>query len=536
MVNFGSIRWSLLKYSDFENWFIGDERSRNKDDNIIKSQWRYKTFIHNNLTEKVNEFISGELDKFLQKNAKNTKLKWRLTEFIDNIEKNKIDDGLNRNIDNKIKNKNIYQMEKWPRYSKDRNYMRFFSWASTEINDQTVNIYTKLWEDEPVKYDFKMHITGKNNIAVDIKIDWQKEPIRLSSWEPTALVRRVLREQRIKYWKVRAHIWYNIYKAMVQLAKEKDFSLQYRGDDWKTNFIDLDWNNVIIRKVKKLATLDRDDDIIRFEQQKFENSNKFWWSSDNSLEKWLMEIWMHFNYAMNEIHRQYRDWTERRVLWIIGSRNRMYLPTSFWLSPIKKLLNMRNSTNFDFDTTVDSNWKSVDIKFAKNKFTINMDGLKKPIESRDLWKILNKKQKKNRIFDGMERDIVEWIYAALIDKLRENWKIANTDFWAMDNLSWNMYVLNKDGMFGMIPKEDLEKQWTPMTWTDRSWLGSWSRYRKDFWVLNHERLDKNSLIWFEKWSTQERELMKNPFIMQRFVKAMNRRMWILECTRSIFIT
>ena len=73
----------------------------------------------------------------------------------------------------------------------------------------------------------------------------------------------------------------------------------------------------------------------------------------------------------------------------------MYLPTSFWLSPIKKLLNMRNSTNFDFDTTVDTNWKSVDIKFAKNKFTINMDGLKKPIESRDLWKILNKKQKKN---------------------------------------------------------------------------------------------------------------------------------------------
>lgn len=213
----------------------------------------------------------------------------------------------------------------------------------------------------------------------------------------------------------------------------------------------------------------------------------------------------------------------------------MRLPTVFWLSPIKKLLNMRNSTNFDFDTTVNSNWKSVDIKFTRNKFTINMEWLKKPIKSRDLWRILNKKQKWSRVFDGMERDIVEWIYVALIDKLRENWKIANTDFWAMDNDSWNMYVLNKDGMFGMIPKEDLENQWTPMTWTDSWLLGSWSRYRKDFWVLSRERLDKNSLTWFEKWSTQEREIMKNPFIMQRFVKAMNRRMWLGENIRSIFV-
>ena len=286
--------------------------------------------------------------------------------------------------------------------------------------------------------------------------------------------------------------------------------------------------------MKDLTTLDRDDDTIVFEQQKFENSNQFWWT-DNSLEEWLMEIWKHLNYAMNEIHRQYRDWTERRVLWIINSRNRMRLPTVFWLSPIKKLLNMRNSTNFDFDTTVNSNWKSVDIKFARNKFTINMEWLKKPIKSRDLWRILNKKQKWSRVFDGMERDIVEWIYVALIDKLRENWKIANTDFWAMDNDSWNMYVLNKDGMFGMIPKEDLENQWTPMTWTDSWLLGSWSRYRKDFWVLSRERLDKNSLTWFEKWSTQEREIMKNPFIMQRFVKAMNRRMWLGENIRSIFV-
>ena len=65
-----------------------------------------------------------------------------------------------------------------------------------------------------------------------------------------------------------------------------------------------------------------------------------------------------------------------------------------------------------------------------------MAWLDKPIESKDLWKILNKRQKGIRIFDGIERDIVEWVYVALIAKLRENTKIANTDFWVMDNITW----------------------------------------------------------------------------------------------------
>jgi hypothetical protein len=66
----------------------------------------------------------------------------------------------------------------------------------------------------------------------------------------------------------------------------------------------------------------------------------------------------------------------------------MTLPTSFFLSPIKKILNFRTTTNFDFSTTVQSNGKSVSIDFKKNKFTLNIDGLKKPISSRTLGKLL----------------------------------------------------------------------------------------------------------------------------------------------------
>lgn len=542
IIDFSGIFWTPLVYSTFKNWFTSDKRAWNKDISVIKP-WKYEAFIHNNLEQKVNEFISSVLDSNLQ--TKEIKIKWELTKFIDRIEKNKLDDDLNKKVWLGISGtsgKKLYEMEKWPRspfHARDNNYMRFFSWSSTEVKNQKVNIYTKAWESEPVKYGLKMDISWKNNISVEIKIDWLKEPIRLSSWEPTALVRRILREQKIKYWKVRAHIWYNIYKAMIQLAKEKKFSLQYREKTW-TRFIDLDWDNIIVKKIKNLTTENSEDDVLIFNQEKFENTNEFGWLLNNSLERWLLEIWKHFNYAMNQAHRQYRRWVERRLLWMINSRSRMKLPTSFWLSPIKKLLNMRNTTNFDFETSINSKGKIINVVFAKNKFIVDMDWLDKPLESRDLWKILNKRQNKSRIFDWMERDIVEWIYSAMIDSLRQNAKVANTDFWVIDEVTWNMLVLDKDWRFWMVPKEDLDtKTWpgTPMTWTrEKKIFGmtiKWSRNRKKFWTLNHGRLDKTSLTWFERGSLEEKELLRNPLLMQRLIRAMNRRMWLFESLRSM---
>ena len=106
----------------------------------------------------------------------------------------------------------------------------------------------------------------------------------------------------------------------------------------------------------------------------------------------------------------------------------MTLPTSFWLSPIKKLINLRTTTKFDFSTTAQANGKSVNIEFKNNKFTLNMAGLKKPISSRTLGKLLRHREGGIRIFDGMERDICGKVYEELIKKMRENSKIARTNF------------------------------------------------------------------------------------------------------------
>jgi len=70
----------------------------------------------------------------------------------------------------------------------------------------------------------------------------------------------------------------------------------------------------------------------------------------------------------------------------------MTLPTSFWLSPIKKIMNLGTTTKFDFSTTAESNGKNVNIEFKNNKFTLNMTGMKKPISSRTLGKLLRHRE------------------------------------------------------------------------------------------------------------------------------------------------
>jgi hypothetical protein len=57
---------------------------------------------------------------------------------------------------------------------------------------------------------------------------------------------------------------------------------------------------------------------------------------------------------MNLYHKNYRKATERRILGLFQSPSRPTLPTCFWLSPIKKILNCgkKTTTNFDFDAPI----------------------------------------------------------------------------------------------------------------------------------------------------------------------------------------
>ena len=521
------------RYNKMKARFIHGNRPRNSDKSVISSASAYKTYIHSHLDEKCDEYILTTLQTYLQEDARNTALKAELSKFLQEIDNNKLDnDHVNTDIHRDLNHKK-YKMKKGPAslfHPRDVNYMRFLSGSSTSLKNQKVNIYSNIDNPEPVEYDMNLSVSWKNNIEVEIKIKWTDEVIKQKSSQPATLVRKIMREQRIKHGKVRAHIWFNIYKSVIRMAQDKNISLTYRGMEWKMRWnrlhksqetrkiiLDSGWN-IVIKQINNLTSTDTEKDIFVFDQNSFLNVNEFDAGQTNwRLREWLETLWYHFNMAMNHLHKQYRKATERRVCKILYSRNTMWLPTCFWLSPIKKILNAKTVTDFDFSTTVNSNWKNIKIDFQKSKFTINMDWLKKPLKWRDLWRILNHREWKVRVFDGMERDIVEWVYSSLVDNLRKNAKIARTNFWVRDDITWNMYVLDEDGKFWVIAKEDFKwknKVKNPIKWRFRG--------RKKSWTLKKKRLDEVSWRPLEEW--EKKELLKNPFLMQKFVKAMNRRM------------
>ncbi len=527
---------NLNSYNHFRDWFTHDDRDWNKDIKI-KTRRKYNDFIHNNLETKSTEYINSQLDSDLIDNMNTNRfLKSELTTFFDRIRNNREDDNVHSVIDNDLDDKN-HKMKKWPRsllYPRDKNYMRFFSWSSKRLDNQEVDISTNsepedLNNKEPVKYNITTSVSWRNKIQAEIEIEWEKKKLQFKAWEPSALVHKIMRDHRIKYGKVRAHIAYNIYKSIIQIAKDKDLSLRYRQDNEHMRLLDIDENENIVLKNEDAWTnrggSNKADTQILFDQQLFKNTNDFNTPGYNwSLRHGIENISYHFNLAMNQVHRQYRRAVKRRLLWLVHSPSRPKLPSSIRLSPIKKILNYRTNTNFDFSTTIDSNWKQISVNFRKNKYTINMEWLKKSISWRDLWKLLCKRQWRKRVFDGMDRDIAEWIYSALMEKLRTNSKIARSNFGAIDDITWNLYILDSDGQFGMITKEQLDTEKNPVHW----WLFS----RKQYWVINKNKLDKSGYqILDEK---QKAEMMKNPFLMQRIMKAANTRMWFFESTRAIF--
>jgi hypothetical protein len=109
------------------------------------------------------------------------------------------------------------------------------------------------------------------------------------------------------------------------------------------------------------------------------------------------------------------------------------------------------------------------------------------------------------------------------EMLRKNRKIARTSFGVKDSLTWKLYVFDKNGRFWYISQEDLKKSgWHVMR-------GIISRFKKS-WSLKDKNLfwnDKINYNLIADGSFEEKELLENPMLMQKFLKAMNRRMDII---------
>ena len=530
---------SFNDFTMFKEWFANDNRARNKDSKNTKSVSIYKQYLHDHFRWESINYFGYKLDELLQADPNtDTFLKAQLSNYLIELESNKREDpALRTKVENILKSddvkmkkdKGIWQWWKVLKFEpirkKDNNYMRFFSWSSKEITNQTVDL-----ESGQLKYDMKIDVSKGNKIWVEIKIDGQ-EPITLQSWDydPTTLARRILREPSISSTKARIHMVYSLYKGLLQICKDKDIKLEYfdNKSPWAMHEITLASNWDIVLNTVKYGTTPpyKIDKEILFDEKLFHNLNQFKSSKrHNSLQEWIQQIALHFSHAMNHIHDNYRKSIKRGISRWLQRWGKTNLPVSFWSSPIRKLVNKctKNATNFEFTTSVGT----TQIDFKDNKFTVTTPDSPKPIVSKSLWKILNTRVHKRRIFDWVERDIVEAVYSNLIKKMRENTKVARTHFWVVDDLTGHVYVIDPSWHFGRINRDAIN-------WKN---LFNFNGRGEDNWVISEKLLRWDGINpWYtyhRLTASEEKELLKNPLLMQWFIKAMNRRMWIMESIRA----
>lgn len=539
---------NLANMNNFDNGTLSfleritsDKHESNKPE-FTKNAIAYRDYIHNNLEEQIKKYFEWRFDEVFSKNTDgNTYLKSQLTNYLSDIEHQKVDNDVHQDVLWDIDA--VDEMENRRRMSVDLNGRtygigrrdvapsRFLVGSNLDINNQTVNITTNnrpedLNNPEPVKYDMHMEVSGKQQILVNIKIDKQKE-IKLKAGDRTAMVKTILKCEAIQHGKVRAHVVYNLVKWFIQTCKKKDISLTYR-DPWTGDMmiIKMDGDNIVLEQQDNQANHGgtyRRNTTVLFDHQYFENTNTFDSTRGNEnrrLRVGIDKLMGHFNFAMNELHYQYRQASERKWMGLRRWETRMTLPTSFFLSPIKKILNIGKTTNFDFSTTVQSNGKNISVEFVKNKFTFNMDGLKKPISSRTLGKLLRYRVWWVRIFDGMERDISGKIYEEVVKKMRENTKVARTNFWVKDYITGRTYILDSDGQIWYLSAEQAAE--------DQNMIRKGRLNGREYGVVNNPPAGRTMCD-----ESETREVMKNPFLMGRLIKTMNNRMGIISGTRSL---
>lgn len=523
------------KFDTFLTRITGDKHESNKPE-FTRNASAYRDYIHNNLEEQIKKYFERRLDQIFSESPEgNTYLKTQLTKFLTDIEGKRNDDEKNsgKTIDKAVENdindkKNDKINDLMKKYKRrkilgiafgrqDVSYMRFFNGASHEVKDQTVDIATNtkvedLKNPEPVKYDLKTDIMGKNQMSVTITFPdkdkrYPRKEITLKQGEIATLSKKILNCREISDFKVRTHIVYNMLVSMIKIAAKKNLSLRYRDpNDPKATK-----QREIIMDDKNIVLYERDDTgakrtvVTLFDYESFVNTNTFHGRKDStSLQTAIDGLMEHFNYAMNEYHEQYRTATKWSLLKTKVSAN------SFWTSPLKTIMNLRTIRTFDFTANVTSEdgKKNVDISFEKNVITLKMGEIE--LKGKNLGKMLEYRKNKVRVFDGVERNIVFAMYDELIKKLRENSKINRSNFGVRDTVTKNIYIMDEDGQLGIVSPED---------------TGDILK-KKDAGIISKQDLDDADARGGRRICTAEetKEVFMNPCIMGQMIKMMNKRM------------
>ncbi|MEI6426159.1 MAG: hypothetical protein WCO66_02280 [Candidatus Absconditabacteria bacterium] len=432
--------------------------TRNVPVQHLVNEAAFADYLTNNLDANIQEYLSRNIRTTLDNVANRNTILREFLDFQTELKNNKVDSPVDQDALGDIAGVEMDSKRWLPLLGrKDKNYMKFFSGASIDMGSQTVNL------NKEVKYGLNLKVSGKNEITASIKIGDKKEIIKKGG-DPMKLIKDILNEKSIPEGKTRLHIAYNVIAGMIQIAKNEDISLSYRDAAGHNQVIKLDGKNIILEDQDDLTNhaTGRRITTTLFDYSLFESTNSFEdpnrsgrhvLAPDNrTLRIGLERLTKHFNVAMNQVNANYDCATERKLGGLLRSNTSSDFPSSAWTSPIKKLLNCKTTTNFDFATSVSHNGKSVQIERKGNIFFLTIDGVE--LKGKDLGKLLKKRKGGIRLFDGVERAICGEIYKNMVEKLRTNTKIARSSFGVMDPKTGRMYIVDEDGQLGYLRAEE----------------------------------------------------------------------------------
>lgn len=493
-------------YEDYKSFI----ENKSFNENITRSSDVFESYLAMHQPELIEQFLQERVNNYINNNANANivrEIKTTYTSFMNGLRNGPIDSHVDQTIRWSINNNLINNLNS-PFRPRDRNYLRFFAGKESASSPEEVEIMTWKWL-EKFNYNLTCKVESSKKVSVNFEIAGKTHSI--AAWTPSKLIKKILRYNPLEQGKLRCHVAYSFLKGLIDLAHQNDISLKM--NKWRNSIseIKMDENkNIVLETTNDNGT--RRETTPIFQEDLFRNTaiyNTSW--EIRSLRGGIENVTKYFEKTMNRVHTSYTDASERRALWFVKWRMRTNIPTSAFLHPIRTLWNLGTKQRFNIEdvsvpgTDVSISWKNGQRTVKKSKIWTNkkweeIDGKRK---NNNLGLILNKRHNRNRVFEGLERDIVATAYEEIIKQLRQNSKIARTNFRAYDPVTRRMYILDEQWNFGYIPKKNRKK----------------SRTRRNFGFMRQQP----TMIQL----TDEKEInevKKNPLIMARLTKAMWKRM------------
>lgn len=493
----------------------------------LVNQRAFSDYVRHCIPDNLREYTSDRIYQQIN-NTIRTELLQELINFQADVANNPVD-----NYDNLRAMAMIPNDNQWPQWhpnnfwqrirgrrSRKNNYTKFFQWREASLDNQTLE--TEEWT---IKYGVHVEVQSTNKITATINIDWKNEPEIIDAANHDRLIRWILNRANTKDWeplnrKLRCNIALSVLKAMVMMSPQtlsrEIPPMDFRDNEWNTIRCDrieayIEWWNLrlrgwIVNNAWPTRRTRRNADI--FDESSFKSLHDV-----NMLENGVRQLSTQVNSIMNATANEYNEATNT----ILRNKSlRTYDTTQFlrfW--PAKRLrwrmVYWKTNNDFNFETSVNDAWKSVNIMFNKWLFTVSwqFDWQEYQYQWKDLWLILRKKINRKRVFDGIELSMVSAINEEYIQRLRTNHFIQTENFAVLDtnaNKTWRIYIFDEWWDLSYL---DIEDRWLNPLWGRNAW-------RIDPDAIPAERIRCNA--------KERKEFFQNPFLSWRLIRTMRRRL------------